>query len=92
MVEAELSAFVNRRDRERRKTEGEQPARDHEDRVNAVLGAITAGAADRVWSMRYEVDDGLRWDHQRGAWIASSEAGHAYDGERLFDYSRNGTA
>jgi hypothetical protein len=36
--------------------------------------------------MRYEVDDGLQWDDGRGAWVASD--GHAYDGERLFDYAR----
>jgi len=41
-----------------------------------------------AWSTRFETDYGLRWDHERGVW-ADSE-GHAYDGERLYGYSRSG--
>ena len=34
------------------------------------------------------VDDGLRWDAKREVWVGSD--GFAYDGERLFAYSRGG--
>jgi hypothetical protein len=62
--------------------------RDHGERVEVVIQAISRGAADRAWSMRYEVDYGLRWDDKRQAWAATD--GYAYDGERLYAYSRGG--
>jgi hypothetical protein len=52
-----------------------------------VLAAISKGAADKVWSMRYEIDDHLRWDHERQVW--TGEDGYAYDGVRFFAYSRS---
>jgi hypothetical protein len=61
---------------------------DHRERVEVVLGAITQGAADRAWSMRYEADYGLRWDPEREVWTAGD--GFAYDGEGLYAYSRQG--
>lgn len=61
---------------------------DHRERVREVLGAITRGAADRGWSMRYEADYGLRWDPEREVWAAGD--GFAYDGKRLYAYSRGG--
>jgi hypothetical protein len=33
-----------------------------------VLEAISRGAADRLWSVRHEVDGGLRCDHERQVW------------------------
>jgi hypothetical protein len=68
--------------------------RAHRQRVEEVLAAIAKGAKEKMWSTRWEVDWGLEWDHERGAWV--SPDGHAYDGERLTTYSRtcsrNGTA
>ena len=61
---------------------------DHRERVGAILEAIAGGAADRAWSVRWEIDGGLWWDHERQVWVA--EDGFAYDGSRLFDYSRQG--
>ena len=46
------------------------------ERAKQVIRAIHAGAADMNWSTRYEVDYGLRWDHERQAWEASD--GFAY--------------
>jgi hypothetical protein len=42
-----------------------------------VLEAISRGAADRLWSVRYEVDGGLRWDHERQVWTDAK--GFAYE-------------
>ena len=49
------------------------------ERVEEVLATISAGAADRLWSMRYEIDDGLLWDRDRQVWY-SIEDGFASDG------------
>jgi hypothetical protein len=61
---------------------------DHRERVGAILEAIAGGAADRAWSVRWEIDYGLVWDDSRQVWVG--EDGYAYDGGRLFDYSRSG--
>jgi hypothetical protein len=42
-----------------------------------VLEAISRGAADRLWSVRYEVDGDLRWDHERQVWAGAE--GFAYE-------------
>jgi hypothetical protein len=63
-------------------------SRDHRERVEVVIQAISRGAADRAWSMRYEVDGGLTWNPDREVWTATD--GYAYDGERLRAYSRGG--
>jgi hypothetical protein len=62
---------------------------DHRERVGTILEAIAQGAADRRWSVRWEIDGDLRWDNERQVWVG--EDGFAYDGARLFDYSREGT-
>ncbi len=69
---------------------GEGAEREHRERVHQVLEVLHAGAAGMAWSTRYDVEDGLTWDAGRGVWVAS--VGFAFDGERLHDYSRNGTA
>jgi hypothetical protein len=48
----------------------------HDERVKDVLRVISDGAADKVWSMRYEIDDNLRWDHERQVWAGGD--GFAY--------------
>jgi hypothetical protein len=65
-----------------------QQARD--ERVEEVIRVIAKGAPEQLWSMHWRIDYDLRWDNRRGAWIDSD--GHAYDGARLYDYSRNGAA
>lgn len=42
-----------------------------------VLEAISRGAADRLWSVRYEVDGDLRRDHERQVWTDAE--GVAYE-------------
>jgi hypothetical protein len=67
----------------------ESRERDHHERVHQVIRVLHAGATDMAWSTRYGVDEeGLRWDHERGVWEASD--GYAFDGERLYEYSREG--
>jgi hypothetical protein len=61
---------------------------DHRERVGAILEAIAQGSADKAWSVRWEIDGGLRWDDERQVWVG--EDGFAYDGSRFFDYSRTG--
>ena len=61
--------------------------RDHGQRVEEVLGAIAKGAAEKMWSTRWEVS-GLAWDHKRECWVDGD--GHAYDAARLYEYSRQG--
>jgi hypothetical protein len=39
--------------------------------------AISKGAADKAWSMRYEIVEALTWDHKRQAWTSGD--GFAYD-------------
>jgi hypothetical protein len=62
---------------------------DHHERVHQVIRVLHEGATETAWSTRYDVDDGLRWDAGRAVWVGSD--GLAYDGERLFEYSRGGT-
>ena len=49
----------------------------HEERVEEVIAAISRGAADRAWCTRWEIDDSLRWDPERGVWEALD--GFAYE-------------
>lgn len=49
----------------------------HRARVEEVVRAICQGAADRAWSVRYEVDYGLRWEAEKQVWTARD--GHAYE-------------
>lgn len=67
----------------------ESRERDHHERVHEVLQALHAGATEMAWSTRYDVDEGLRWDAKREVWVASD--GFAFDGERLYEYSREGS-
>ena len=64
-------------------------ARDHHDRVHQVIRVLHEGATEMAWSTRYDVED-LTWDAKREVWVGSD--GFAYDGERLFEYSRGGKA
>jgi hypothetical protein len=68
----------------------ESPAQDapydHRVRVGEVLETIVRGSAQKAWSVRWEIDGGLRWDPDRQVWV--DEDGFAYDGTRFFDYSR----
>jgi hypothetical protein len=41
-----------------------------------VRQVIARCAAELTWSTRYEVDYGLRWDHERQVWVATD--GFAY--------------
>jgi hypothetical protein len=54
------------------------------------MRVIQAGAAELNWSTRYEVDYGLMWDHERGAWEASD--GFAYVTPEAKPGSRDGAA
>jgi hypothetical protein len=63
-------------------------AHAQEARAKQVMRVLHAGAAEMAWSTRYEVDYGLRWDAEREVWAATD--GFAYDGEWVFDYSREG--
>jgi hypothetical protein len=54
--------------------------RDQRERANEVIGAIARGAAEKMWSTRWEVAE-LAWDHMRECWVDSD--GHAYDGSRF---------
>ena len=53
--------------------------RDHRDRVGEVIEAIARGAAEKIWSTRWEVSE-LAWDHRRECWVDGD--GHAYDGSK----------
>jgi hypothetical protein len=46
------------------------------ERANTVRQVIAKGASEMMWSTRFEVDYGLRWDHQRQVWVATD--GFAY--------------
>jgi hypothetical protein len=61
----------------------ETAAYDHRERVRTVKEAIGKGAAEMVWSTRFETDYGLRWDHKRQVW--TTQNGFAYDGKRTHD-------
>jgi hypothetical protein len=60
----------------------------HRERAELVRYVIAKGASEMMWSTRFETDYGLRWDPERRVW--TTEDGFAYDGERLYDYSRQG--
>ena len=59
--------------------------RDHRQRVEEVLDAIGRGASEKMWSTYWQVSE-LAWDHKRECWVDGD--GHAYDGSRLCEYSR----
>ena len=48
------------------------------ERVREVKEAIAKGAAEKMWSTRFEMDFGLKWDHRRECWVGTD--GHHYDG------------
>jgi hypothetical protein len=50
-------------------------------RVEEVLNAIARGGAERMWSTRWELDYGVRWDAKRECWVDGD--GHRYDGSRF---------
>jgi hypothetical protein len=54
----------------------ERAARAQEERAKLVRHVIAKGAAEMMWSTRYEVDYGLRWDPDRQVWVATD--GFAY--------------
>jgi hypothetical protein len=56
----------------------EKAAHVQQGRAEQVMRVLHAGAAEMAWSTRYEVDYGLRWDHERQVW--TGEDGFAYDG------------
>jgi hypothetical protein len=47
-----------------------EAAQDHRERVREILRAISRGAAEMAWSMRFETDYGLKWDSERQVWTA----------------------
>jgi hypothetical protein len=66
----------------------EKAAYAQQERAKQVMRVLHAGAAEMAWSTCYVVDFGLKWNSDRRVWTA--EDGFAYDGERLYDYSRQG--
>ena len=54
----------------------ERAARAQQERAKLVRQVIARGAAELTWSTHYEVDYGLRWDHERQVWEATD--GFAY--------------
>jgi hypothetical protein len=58
---------------------------DQHDRLEEILGAFAAGAAEKRWSTYWEVEH-LEWDGYRECWADAD--GIAYDARRLFAYSR----
>ena len=61
---------------------------DLRERTGQILDAIGRGASEKMWSIRWEVDYGLKWDPKRECWVDSD--GHAYDGARVYEYYRGG--
>jgi hypothetical protein len=57
----------------------------HRERVGEVLEPIARGAAEKMWSTRWEVAE-LAWDHRRECWVDGD--GHACDGSRFGAGSR----
>jgi len=51
-------------------------ARMQRERAEMVKEVIARGAAEKMWSTRFEVDYGLRWNHERQVWAAQD--GFAY--------------
>ena len=44
---------------------------DMRERTEQVLDAIARGASERMWSTRWEIDYGLRWDAKRQVWAGA---------------------
>ena len=57
-----------------------------DERARQVKESFGRVCADLAWSTRFETTYGLEWDPAREVW--TDREGHAYDGERLFGYSR----
>jgi hypothetical protein len=49
----------------------ERAAHAQQERARTIRQVIAKGAAEMMWSTRYEVDYGLRWDHERQVWVAA---------------------
>ena len=60
---------------------GQDASSDHHQRVEEVLEAISKGANEKMWSVYWEVDYGLEWDHSRECWVDGD--GYRYDGSRF---------
>ena len=69
--------------------ESDDPRAQHE-RARQVLEVLHAGATEMAWSSRYDTEDGLTWAADREVWVGSD--GFAFDGSRLYEYSRAGEA
>ena len=52
-------------------------------RVGQVKEAIAKGAAEKMWSTRFEVDFGLRWDHKRQVWTGADGFAYTPPAERV---------
>ena len=59
--------------------------RDQRERVEEVLGTFANGAAEKMWSTYWEIEN-LEWDNDREVWVDSEQ--HAYDGRRMYAYAR----
>ena len=46
-------------------------------RAEAVMRSITKGAAEKRWSILYEVEERLQWDRRRKVWVTVD--GHAVE-------------
>ena len=40
-------------------------------RTEVVMHTVARGAAEVSWSLRFDVDHALRWDHERQVWVSS---------------------
>jgi hypothetical protein len=54
----------------------EKAAHAQRERARTIQQVIAKGAAEMMWSTRFEVDYGLRWNHERKVWVAAD--GFAY--------------
>ena len=84
-AEAQIDAFISRRDAQRRKSEGDRAEEEAWSKSESRYDAHRRAGNRAAW-----VDDGLEWDAKREVWVGSDS--FAYDGERLFAYSRGGRA
>ena len=55
----------------------ENASRAHRERAELVKEVIARGAAEKMWSTRFEVDYGLMWDADRQVWTAEDEFAYA---------------
>jgi hypothetical protein len=59
----------------------ESAENDMHERTEQVLDAIARGASQRMWSTRWELDYGLRWDPDRQVWTATDGFAYAVPSE-----------